>query len=178
MNFRAFGRFAILSAALGLGVLVGCTPSPPPPETAKPVELKNTTIAELEDEIAIHKGKVVLIDVWFLGCEPCVKRFPKFVEIHNELKSEGLVCLTVDVYEEELKKRDKVLEFLKEKGADTLNFIVADNIARRDAWQKKYDAEGTPSYVIFDRQGRHVRTPQPEDKENISRFLKKLLSEK
>ena len=178
MNSRAILRYSFLAATFALGILVGCAPPPPPPVTAKPVELKEVTIAELETEIASYKGKVVLIDVWFLGCRPCKEKMPQFVELHRELGPEGLVCMTLDVYEEELKSKDKVLDFLKQKGADTLNFIVRDEVAKRDVWQRKYDADATPAYVAFDRSGKNVRPPEPSDKASMTRFLKKLLDEK
>lgn len=166
-------RFAILTFAVFTGTLGAAEP-----KTDKPIELRAVTIAALTDEIAKHKGEVVLIDIWFRGCAPCVKRFPKFVELHRELKAEGLVCISLDVYGEELKIKDKVLEFLKEQGADTVNLIVDDEEKVLDAWQTKYDAAATPSYVIFDRKGEWVKTPQPETKENVSKLLVKLLAEK
>ena len=166
-------RFAILAIALFTSVIGAAEP-----KTDKPIELRAVKIAALNDEIANHKGEVVLIDIWFRGCAPCVKRFPKFVELHRELKTEGLACITLDVYSEELKIKDKVLEFLKEHGADTVNLIVDDDEKTLDVWQTKYDAVATPSYVIFDRKGEWVKTPQPESKENVSKLLKKLLAEK
>lgn len=144
----------------------------------RPVELRAVSVKELDAEIAGHKGKVVLIDVWFLGCAPCVKRFPKFVEMHRELRDDGLVCISLDVYGEELKKKDKVLEFLEDQKADTINLIVEDSEKSLEAWQDKFDAAATPGYVIFDRNGRWVKTPQPEDRDNVTAILKKLLAEK
>lgn len=166
-------RFATLAIACLAGTLGAVEP-----KIDRPIELRAVKIAALNDEIAKHKGEVVLIDIWFRGCAPCVKRFPKFVELHRELKAEGLVCISLDVYSEELKIKDKVLEFLKEQGADTVNLIVDDDEKTLDAWQTKYDAAATPSYVIFDRKGVWVKTPQAESKENVSKLLKKLLTEK
>jgi len=166
-------RFAILAFSLFTGALDAAEP-----KTDQPVELRAVKIAALNEEIAKHKGKVILIDIWFRGCAPCVKRFPKFVDLHRELKNEGLVCISLDVYGEELKTKDKVLEFLKEQGADTINLIVDDDEKTLDVWQAKYDAAATPSYVVFDRKGEWVKTPQPESKENVSMLLKKLLAEK
>ena len=174
-------RWTRLGCVFVLLFSLGCVDQPletAPVEQLRSVELRTVSVKELEAEIASHKGKVVLIDVWFLGCAPCVKRFPKFVEMHRELRGEGLVCISLDVYGEELKKKDKVLGFLKEQTADTINLIAEDADRSLEAWQDKYEAGPTPSYVIFDRKGEWVKTPQPEDKENVSRTLKKLLAEK
>lgn len=169
---------AILSvAALGLGIVVGCTP-PPIPDTPKPVELRSITVAQYDAEIAAHNGKVILVDVWFLGCPPCIKKFPEFVELHRELGAEGLVCISLDIRPDEVKKKEKVVEFLKEQGADTVNLIFNDHQTKVDDWSDKFGVQYTPSTIVYNRRGERVRPPEPADKEYMSRFLKKLLAEK
>ena len=85
MTLRTACRTIGLSAALLLGIAVGCVPPPSPPTTSKPVELKSATAAEVEAEIAANLGKVILVDCWFLGCPPCIERFPHFVELHRDM---------------------------------------------------------------------------------------------
>ena len=50
---------------------VGCGGGGKPPVNSAPVtdavELTPVTVAELDAAIASHKGRVVLIDAWFLG---------------------------------------------------------------------------------------------------------------
>lgn len=169
---------AILSvAALGLGILVGCTP-PPIPDTPKPVELRSITVAQYDAEIATHVGRVILVDVWFLGCPPCIKKFPEFVALHRELGAEGLVCISLDIRPDEVKKKEKVVEFLKEQGADTVNWIFNDHQTKVDDWFDKYGVRSTPATIVYNRRGERVRPPEPADKEYMARFLKKLLAEK
>lgn len=51
-------------------VAAGCgTPAPVgnPPAATDKVELTAVTVADLDRAIASHKGKVVVIDAWFLG---------------------------------------------------------------------------------------------------------------
>ncbi len=53
-----------------LAVLIaGCggAPGPTPPAAPDTIELTAVTVADLDQAIAAHKGKVVLIDAWFLG---------------------------------------------------------------------------------------------------------------
>lgn len=54
---------AVLAAGCG-GNTSGPTPVDKPVGT---IDLEQVTVAELDQAIASHKGKVVLIDVWFLG---------------------------------------------------------------------------------------------------------------
>ena len=149
------------------------------PRAVGPVELKEVTMVELDKAVASNKGKVVVIDLWFLGCAPCVKKFPQLVNHHKALGKDGLVCMSLNVEPEELKKQDKVLEFLKKQEADFPNFIVKDDEKNRDKWQEKYDANGTPSYVVFDRTGKFVPVPDEiKTESDMKQFLQKLLEAK
>ena len=177
MSQRAILRVFVLSAALALGIAVGCTP-PPIPVTPTPVELRSISVGEYEGEIAKHKGKVVLVDVWFLGCSPCLKKFPEFVELHRELGPEGLVCISLDVNPQELKRKEKVLDFLRSKGADTINLIFNDHQSKLTDWFDKYDCHRTPATIAYNRRGERIRVPEPADKGIMTKFLKKLLDEK
>ncbi len=168
-------RAILFTAALALGIAVGCTP---PPVTAKPVELRSITVDQYEEEIAKHKGKVVLVDVWSLNCSPCRHKFPEFVQLHNELGSRGLVCISVDIRPEELRRKDDVLDFLKEKGADTINLIFDDSRQQLNRWFQKYNVHHTPETIVYNRRGDWVPAPETGDNESMSRFLKDLLAEK
>jgi thiol-disulfide isomerase/thioredoxin len=142
------------------------------------IDLKPVKVAELEKLVAEQKGKVVVLDIWFLGCAPCVKKFPSFVELHNTYAADGLVCMSVDVEMNENEKRDKVLEFLKEKGAGFTNLIIDDKELARDAWQERNDANATPSYVVYNRKGERVPVNQSIKAEEMTKLVKKLLAEK
>ena len=173
------------ATTLLLIALVGCTEKTPTNTSSNParplstkVELAAVKIAELEKLVADQKGKVVVLDIWFLGCAPCVKKFPSFVELHNTFAAEGLVCMSVDIEMSENEKKDKVLEFLKEKGATFTNVIIDDKEAARDAWQERNDANATPSYVVYNRKGERVPVNQSIKPEEMQTLAKKLLAEK
>jgi thiol-disulfide isomerase/thioredoxin len=44
-------------------------------------------------QIADFKGKVLLLEVWFTGCPPCMQEAPALSSLHRELASRGLVIL-------------------------------------------------------------------------------------
>ena len=48
------------------------------------------------------RGKVVLLDCWFVGCPPCRAAMPRLVEFNRRFRSQGLqlVGLTIDSGEE------------------------------------------------------------------------------
>jgi len=159
------------------------------PVTVSKVELTPVTVAELEAAIASHKGKVVLIDCWFRTCSPCVKKFPRVVQLHRDFAKDGLVVMSLDVIPEEWDEKDKVLKFLTGKEATFPNYIFADKPKAYEAWQAAHDAENTPAFVAFDRQGKWVRYTEPkpqgtEEEKDAAHaeaeraFVKKLLAEK
>ena len=50
------------------------------------------------EQIAREKGvKVVAVDFFWDGCEPCKKALPKWQELHDKFKDKGLKVVIVDV---------------------------------------------------------------------------------
>ncbi|MCU0706141.1 MAG: hypothetical protein MUF18_19430 [Fimbriiglobus sp.] len=68
MRHRLFPLLAVLAIGCGTGTTTTTKISAPPiTGPVGPVELTPVTAADLDKAIAAHKGKVVLIDCWFLG---------------------------------------------------------------------------------------------------------------
>ncbi|MGL6095070.1 MAG: TlpA family protein disulfide reductase [Fimbriiglobus sp.] len=177
--------FLILPLALGLaGCQTKITPpaSPPAdpdsqlPTATRPVELTEVSVAGLDAAVRENRGKVVLLDVWFLGCGPCLKKFPHIVELHRKYADSGLVVMSVDVLPEELTRKDQVLEFLRKQGAAFPNFIIRDDDKVLDAWTEKYHADMTPATVLFDRDGMWVRTPRGQTVEQLELVVRELIA--
>lgn len=131
-------------------------------DPARPVELAEVSSAGLNQAVAGQKGKVVLLDAWFLACGPCVKKFPHVVELAEKYGPDGLAVMSVDVFEDELKSKDDVVAFLRQKGAAFPNYILTDP----DAFLSAYGIRGTPAVVLFDRAGQRVKlSDKPTDDE-------------
>jgi thiol-disulfide isomerase/thioredoxin len=151
-----------------------------------PVELKEVSIDALHKAISAQKGKVVVIDCWYLGCAPCKKKFPYMVGVHRKLASEGMVFMSLDLLTDDLAEKDQVLEFLKKQEADFPNFIFNDKQPAIDKWQEKYEAEAAPAIVVFNRKGEWVKVPDEVAKEKepekyaakLTDWVKTLLAEK
>jgi thiol-disulfide isomerase/thioredoxin len=170
-----------LLAAVAVFALAGCgEPRPasaPSPAPAGPVELTPTTAADLDAALAAHKGKVVLVDCWYLACGPCVKKFPHLVDLHKNHSAAGLVCVSVNVFPEELTRKDKVLDFLTKQGASFPNYILKDD-ANADRWQKDHGVEFTPWLILFDRAGKPVPVPEKATPAEVEELVKTALAAK
>ena len=63
----------------------------------KSVELQILDYDDLEQLIASHLGQVVVMDVWSTSCAPCVKEFPKLVELQARYGPERLACVSLSL---------------------------------------------------------------------------------
>ncbi len=56
----------------------------------------DVTLSRLEGgdlHIADFRGKVLLLEVWFTGCPPCMQETPALVSLHQELSARGLAIV-------------------------------------------------------------------------------------
>jgi len=152
--FRAISALVTVSSLLIVAV-VGWADEP-----AKNVTATEVRATELAKAVKDQKGKVVLIDCWATWCVPCVKKFPHLVELHKKYSEKGLVCvsLSMDKFgDEDAYKQEKVVKFLKEKGAVFPNFIVTEPKKDEEALMKLLgDFSAIPYMVMFDRTGKKV----------------------
>ncbi|MEM6471132.1 MAG: TlpA disulfide reductase family protein, partial [Planctomycetota bacterium] len=114
------------------------------------------------DEIqatATSTGKVTVVDLWSLACEPCLKEFPGLVKLDQMLGSE-VTCIGVSTDFDGRKSKPaetyqpRVDAFLRSTGATFDNFIC--QTPNNDV----YDELGLlsiPAVLIFDANGKLVR---------------------
>jgi thiol-disulfide isomerase/thioredoxin len=148
-------------------------------DPAKPITAAEVRATDLSTALQKEKGKVVLIDCWATWCVPCVKKFPHLVELHKKYAEKGLVCMSVsmDKYgDEDGYQREKVVKFLKDKGATFPNFIVTEPKKDEEALIKLLgDYSAIPYMTLFDRSGKRVWTS--DDKKLTDEQLDKLIEE-
>jgi thiol-disulfide isomerase/thioredoxin len=134
--------------------LVGCRPAgdlSPGSMAPENVKLVRGDAKALEELVAAHKGKVVLVDYWATWCLPCVENFPHTVQLARKHRQQGLATIAVnfDLLEDE----PKVREFLAEVGADFENLISShDSIGQKMA--EDFGIGPLPEYRLYDRQGK------------------------
>lgn len=166
----------LVCAGLLAATVVGTGADPAKPET---VEVKEVKFDGLEATVKGNKGKVVLMDYWATWCGPCVKKFPHFVDTHKKYKDKGLVCVSVSLDTEGPKgsyDKDKVLAFLKDKGATFTNVILTSYKDESEKVEKAFGLDGgIPFMVLFDKEGRRVW--HSEEKQLKDEELDKLIEE-
>ncbi|HWA98065.1 MAG TPA: TlpA disulfide reductase family protein [Pirellulales bacterium] len=142
-------------ALLGLAFVAwGCAPAPKP---AQQVSLEIKDYDGLQQVIAAHKGKVVVLDVWSTSCEPCMKEFPNLVALSRKHPGVAAISLSLD-YEGVGKpeaQREKVLGFLKQQDARFDNILASDD---SDTMLKKLGIASMPAVFVYDQSGKRIHT--------------------
>ena len=139
---NALRRLAVLAAA---ALLTACAFSPP-------VTLQRVTFDEFQRHLAALRGNIVVVDVWATWCDPCLRRFPRMVEMHHRYQDRGVrfVSLSVD-NREDRKALEEARRFLVRQHATLDNYLLDENILRAF---EKLDLMGIPAVLIYDRDGR------------------------
>jgi thiol-disulfide isomerase/thioredoxin len=115
----------------------------------KAAEWETTDIDGQKHSLVDYRGKVVVLDFWFRGCEPCIKAMPQMKEIVEEFRGKPVAVLGMNTDQQEKDARF-VVDELK------LDYPTL----RAKGLPEKYDVHAFPTLVIIDQQGvvrdRHI----------------------
>lgn len=90
------------------------------------------------------KGKLVVLDFWYMGCMPCIKAIPHLNDLYDKYKSEGVVVLGMNGID----KKSKMLSDFIDKRIK-YPIILTDRSVN-----KKYQLTGYPTIYLIDRNGK------------------------
>jgi len=109
---------------------------------------------------ATSSGKVTVVDLWSLVCEPCLKEFPGLVRLHQQY-GERVACIAVDVDYDGRKTRppetyeERVSAFLASVGASFPAYISQ---TPSDDVYAANNLVSIPAVLVYDAQGKLVKT--------------------
>jgi peroxiredoxin len=92
---------------------------------AKPVTVTEADINSIKEIMANKSGKYRLINLWATWCGPCVIEFPEFITMQRMFGARDFEFVSIST--DGLKKKDKVVEFLKDKNAATKNYLYSSD---------------------------------------------------
>jgi peroxiredoxin len=113
------------------------------------------------------KGKVVVLNFWFIECKPCVMEMPELNELVTEFKGDEVIFLAIAV-----NKKDQLKKFLK---TTEFNYVVLPN---GQSVSDSYGIKGFPTNLIIDQNGivQYVSTGiGPNNKANLLKEIITLL---
>ncbi len=89
----------------------------------RPVTLELIDDEGIKELLKNNTDKVRLINIWATWCGPCVTEFPEFIKINRMYNARDFEFITISADKPE--KKDKVLNFLKEKQAANKNYLYS-----------------------------------------------------
>ena len=99
------------------------------------------------DKVKLHnlKGKVVVLNFWFVACPPCRMEIPELNELTKEFAGKDVVFLGVA-----LDEKENVEEFMKQTPFDYQQIPSGRSIANQ------YGVKGYPTHAVLDKSGKVV----------------------
>lgn len=128
------------------------------PEAASSEEVPLTVadLGQLEQIVAGHTGKVVVVDVWSTSCAPCMREFPHLVEL-SQTHPEQLACVSFNVDYIGLKSKPpeaysaKVQLFLqKQQAVNITNLLSAST---DEEVLRQFSVGAIPAILIYSADG-------------------------
>ena len=156
-SMRSIGRFCcvveMLVGAVPSGSTVAlCAAAEVSPQGA--VEVKLVDHAGLLAEVARQRGKVVVLDCWSTSCPPCVREFPRLVDLHNR-HGDQIACLSLSLDYEGIDKLEDLLPpvrmFLEQVRAGRLVNMLASE--ESDSLYPKLGIDSVPAVFVYGRDG-------------------------
>lgn len=87
----------------------------------KPVEIIEADLDGIKEVLANKTSKYRLINVWATWCGPCVIEYPDFVTMQRMYGARDFEFVSIST--DGLKKKDKVLDFLKNNNSAVKNYL-------------------------------------------------------
>jgi thiol-disulfide isomerase/thioredoxin len=159
-----------------LAAMLGCSVEQPGQEPAqlddsqaqaadKEPRLRLMNWAGVEQLIASHRGKVVVVDLWSSSCLPCLREFPQLVQLSIQFPDD-VACISVNLDyigladEPPESLQDPVAEFLEEQQAFFDNVLSSDT---DDAVMEQVSAASIPVVMVYGRDGELLETFKNDD---------------
>lgn len=115
-------------------------------EVGKP--MKAIAIKDMDDnmvDLKDYKGKVIVLNFWFIGCKPCVAEMPHLNKFVEDYEDKGVVFLAVS-----LDNKEAIEKFLTKKQFD---YTIAPN-GRSIA--SELGITSYPTNIIIDKEGKII----------------------
>lgn len=143
---KQLGANYLTEVEISEGKMVGLKLKKGNPETAIgaiPPDFTSTTLDNSQIQLSQLKGKVVVMNFWFLACGPCIKEIPDLNELVKKYQGKNVEFIAV-TYD----KQDLVTESFKNHPFRYKQIVDAQNIV------DLYKATAFPTHIVLDKEGK------------------------
>ncbi len=111
------------------------------------------------DQLATSAGKVTVVDIWSVGCQPCIRELPGLQEIHQSMGAK-VQCIALDIDYYGSKRRppesfqEDVAKVIGSIGATFTTYICST--PDKDVYSK-VDFDSIPAVLVYDAGGKLVK---------------------
>lgn len=147
------------------------SPAPVPAQPPGKAAVRLVDQAGLEAEIAVHAGRVVVVDCWSTSCPPCVKEFPRLIAL-QKAHGDAVACISFSLDYEGIDAPEELLppvqSFLDKVGAGGIVNLLCTEEA--DVVYQRLDLVSVPAVYVYGRDGNLV---QRFDEDDAAKRLKR-----
>ncbi|MDP6859908.1 MAG: redoxin domain-containing protein [Verrucomicrobiales bacterium] len=124
------------------------------PGVGEVMELKFTSLAGKEIDLADMKGKVVLIDCWATWCGPCIAELPNVRKAYEDYHDKGFEIIGISL--DKAKDEAKLKSFVKDKNMPWPQAF--DGKGWDNVLAKQYGITSIPATFLVGKEGKIVST--------------------
>jgi len=111
-------------------------------------ELKGTRHSDnVKISLDDFKGKIVLLDFWYIDCFPCIKAIPHLNDIHNNYKDKELIVIGANPFNGNEKDLKRMPNFLSNNPIDYQIMHIDKEKS------KEFKIYAYPSFYLIDKEG-------------------------
>lgn len=99
-------------------------------------------------KLSEHKGKVIFLNFWFIGCAPCMGEIPELNKIYTTFKDSNVIMLSLSP--NSIEQLNKFISGKKYKPIEQIKYPIVPNSKKIE---NTYNIYSHPTTILIDKKG-------------------------